>query len=81
MTAPVETPQEQDQDHLRRRHKRCVTQRLAAYYGQARVTLCGKVMTGPVGSSGEPLTPCPICFELYADHVATCPACKEVKGT
>jgi hypothetical protein len=59
----------------RRTHKLCYLQALAARYGQHRVTLCGKVHTGPRRRSSPPPPPCPMCFEVVAEHRATCEAC------
>jgi hypothetical protein len=81
---PTETPEDQaERDFHKRNHKLCAVQAMAAKYGLARLTLCGKVMTGPQRATGgrSRLQPCPLCFEIVAEHRASCPACQQAGWT
>lgn len=82
MTAPAAQDQQQRQRAARVRHRLCVIQAMAARYGLPRVTLCGKVKTGPQrdGTASTNLPPCPMCHTVEAEHRATCPACLEYLG-
>lgn len=78
MTAPdqaVEGRTTQQPRSPRVRHKLCYLQAVAARLGMQRVTLCGKVKTGKQTPGGQNLPPCPLCYSLVAEHLATCPAC------